>query len=257
MLLKIFIILAVVYSIILTLIMVFKNRFIFFPPAPGYRERDREMIKLILANGSQISAIHLYNPEAKYTILYSHGNAEDLGTVRYRLAKYVDAGYSIFSYDYPGYGTSQGHPNETAVYQSILAAYSYLTEGLSISPSSIIAYGFSVGCAPTIELATQKALAGIIVQSPFLSTFRVVTYVKVFPWDVFDNYKKITQIKSPILIYNGAADEIIPCYHGRMLWEKAPEPKIYVEIPKADHNNFIDLSGQAYWDALHQFVKSL
>ncbi len=257
MFIKIFIILVSVYIIILALIMIFANRFIFFPPAPGYQDTDKNIIKLTLPNGLRISALYLHNPKARYTLLYSHGNAEDLGTVRYRIANYLDAGLSVFTYDYPGYGTSQGHPNETTVYQSILTAYRYLTEDLAISPSNIIAYGFSVGCAPTLELATQKPLAGIILQSPFLSALRVVTYVTVFPWDVFDNYKKIDQIKSPILIYNGAADEIIPPYHGRILWKKAPERKTYIEIPQADHNNFIHLSGQAYWDALHQFIKSL
>lgn len=257
MFIKTLIIFAAAYILILGLAIAFANRLIFFPPAPGYKDDNLDIIKLTLPNGSQISAIYLHNPSAKYTLLYSHGNAEDLGTVRHRLSEYLEAGFSIFAYDYPGYGTSEGHPNENSVYQCIFAAYNYLINNLSIPPNKIIAYGFSIGCGPTLELATKKPVAAIILQSPFLSAFRVVTRIKIFPWDIFDNYKKIAYIKAPILIYHGTADEIIPPYHGKTLWEKAPEPKTYLEISKADHNHFLQLAGKEYWDALKKFMDSL
>lgn len=257
MLIKVLFILAAAYIIVLTLVVIASNRLIFLPPAPGYKDSEPGIFKISLRDGSEITCIYLHNPEAKYTLLYSHGNAEDLGTVQHRLADYLEAGFSVFAYDYPGYGTSEGRPSETIVYESIFAAYSYLTNNLAVPAANIIAYGFSVGCGPSIELATKKPVAGIVLQSPFLSAFRVATYVKVFPWDVFDNYKKIAYITAPVLIYHGTDDEITPAYHSRTLWKKAPEPKTYIETAQGDHNNFIQLAGQEYWDALRQFVNSL
>lgn len=255
--LKLFLVLFIFYFLILILSSFFLNYFLFFPPVAGYKDKDLNILKLSLPNGLQISGIYLNNPNAKYTILYSHGNGEDLGMVNQRLKDYLKAGFSIFSYDYPGYGTSEGHPNEKNTYQSIFAAYNYLTQDLAIPPSHIIAYGFSVGSGPTIELATKKPLAAVILQSPFLSVFRYITRIQIFPWDTYNNYKKISQIKVPILIYHGTNDRIIPIFHAKILWNKASNPKKFVEIPNADHNDFITLAGQNYWNTLHEFISSL
>lgn len=256
-LLKLLLVLFALYFFILIFGHFFIKYLIYYPPSPRYKENDPNIIKISLPDGLEISGIYLKNPDAKYTILYSHGNAEDLGTVQHRLQNYLQAGFSIISYDYPGYGTSEGQTNEKSTYQAVFAVYNYLTENLNIAPSDIIAYGFSIGSGPTLELATKKPLAAVILQSPLLSVFRYITCIQIFPWDTYDNYKKISQIKVPILIYHGTRDIIIPFFHGKFLWNKAPFPKTFVKIPKAGHNNLLTLAGQTYWDTLRKFVSSL
>lgn len=55
----------------------YADSLIFQPPPASYRDTEK-IIKLKSGNGS-ISAIFLPNPDARFTILYSHGNAEDIG----------------------------------------------------------------------------------------------------------------------------------------------------------------------------------
>jgi len=56
----------------------YAEKMIFLPQPSSYRDTNR-IIKLTSADGLKISAVYLSNPDARYTILYSHGNAEDIG----------------------------------------------------------------------------------------------------------------------------------------------------------------------------------
>ena len=95
---------------------------IFLPPPASYQD-TQDILKLPVTDSQQISALHLPNPDATYTLLYIHGNAEDLGDIRPKLEDLHRWGFSVFAYDYRGYGTSDGKPSERNAYQDITAAY--------------------------------------------------------------------------------------------------------------------------------------
>jgi hypothetical protein len=105
----------------------FSERLIFQPP-PSSQSESSEVIKISSANGVKISTVHFPNAPAKYTILYSHGNAENLDGILWLLKEIRDSGFAVFAYDYQGYGTSQGKPSEYNIYRDIDAAYNYLTQ---------------------------------------------------------------------------------------------------------------------------------
>ena len=93
-----------------------------FPaPHPSYSNNE-DIIKLELPSGEKISGVYLEAEGGEYTILYSHGNGEDIGYIYRHLVEFRERGYSVFAYDYPGYGTSKGKPNEASLYESIFAA---------------------------------------------------------------------------------------------------------------------------------------
>src|SRR5687767_7927391 len=77
----------------------FAERMIFLPPVTGYRDTT-STLKLRSRDGIEISAAYLPNPGATHTILFSHGNAEDLGTLAPELESMRALGFSIFAYDY-------------------------------------------------------------------------------------------------------------------------------------------------------------
>jgi len=229
---------------------------IFVPPPAGYRD-DGSIVKLATGDGVQISAMHLPNAAARFTILFSHGNAEDLGTVRHDLEDFAAAGFNAFGYDYHGYGTSGGKPAERNAYRDIDAAYRHLTEKLGVAPSNIIVFGRSVGSGPSVDLASRKPVGGLIIQSGFASAFRVMTHWKIAPFDRFDNLAKIRDVKCPVLILHGAADTIIPAWHGEALFRKANEPKQLLLIPGANHNDFNEVAGPKLYEAIREFAGRL
>ena len=97
------------------------NSLIFQPQRSSYSDNPG-IIKITSSNGKKISAVYLPNPDARFTLLVSHGNAEDLGDIREWLEDMRQAGFSVFSYDYQGYGTSEGKPSEDAAYANGSAA---------------------------------------------------------------------------------------------------------------------------------------
>ena len=246
--------LVIALSLALILVAVFlSDRLIFLPHPSSYKESP-EILKLTTRKGRKISAVYLSSREAKFTFLVSHGNAEDLGDDRFWLEELQRAGFNVLAYDYEGYGTSEGSPGEQAAYDDEDAAYDYLTAALRISPDRIIVYGRSVGSGPAVHLAARKPAAGLILQSPFVSAFRVLTRIPLLPFDKFPNYKEIGKVRCPLLIIHGDSDTVIAPWHGRKLYELANEPKKYVPIPGANHNDLEMVAGKSYVDALHQFV---
>ncbi|QIZ71116.1 alpha/beta hydrolase [Oxynema aestuarii] len=227
---------------------------IFQPPEASYRDGP-EILKLKSGEDTWISAIYLVAPDADYTVLYSHGNAEDLGDVRSQLEAIRRSGFSVFAYDYRGYGTSEGRPSEANAYRDIEAAYRYLTGSRAIASDRILVYGRSVGSGPSVDLAARYPVGGLILESAFTSVFGVVFPFPVFPFDKFNNIRKITQVTCPVLVIHGREDTVIPFAHGRRLWEAAPEPKLFLAVDGAGHNDVIEVAGDRIAEAWQQFSR--
>lgn len=234
----------------------YAERLIFLPRPKSYQDSP-EILKLTTSSGEQISALYLPNPTATYTVLYSHGNAEDLGRIRQRLEHLRTLGVSVFAYDYRGYGTSQGKPSEQNAYQDIAAAYQYLTTTLGISPSQIILYGRSLGSGTSVEIASREPIAGLILESPFTSIFRVITRIEIVPFDRFDNLRKIAKVRCPVLFLHGTQDRLIPLHHSETLMRQVRSPKRLVPIPGADHNDLLEIASTQYDQAIQTFIQSL
>jgi abhydrolase domain-containing protein 17 len=229
------------------------EKFLFQPQHPFYRDTD-QILKLTSGDGVQISARYLPNPKATYTLLYSHGNAEDIGLLRSTLEELRRLGFSVFAYDYQGYGTSGGTPSEAHACQDIDAAYNYLINDLGIPPHRIIAYGRSIGGAVAIDLAHRKLLGGLILESSFLSAYRIVTRIPLFPFDKFQNLAKIKKVHCPVLILHGKQDQTAPFWHGERLFQEANAPKKALWVDKAGHNNIPEAAASRYKQALQEFA---
>ena len=232
------------------------DRQIFLPQPASYQDGP-DILKLRSTNGTLISALLLTHPAAEYTLLVSHGNAEDLGDDRDWLEGLHRAGFNVFAYDYQGYGTSQGRPTEKGAYDDETAAYDYLTTNLKIAPGRIIIFGRSVGSGPAVHLAARRPAAGLILQSPFVSAFRVLTRVPLLPFDKFPNAKEISNVHCPLLIIHGVNDSVIGLWHGKKLFELANQPKHFVAVEGADHNDLDIVAGATYPKAVQKFAASL
>ena len=232
----------------------FSDSMIFFPHPSTYKDSP-EILKLTTARGKKISAIYLPNPAAQFTLLVSHGNAEDLGDDRDWLQDLRHAGFSVFAFDYEGYGTSEGTSSEAAFYEDEAAAYEYLAVELKASPDNIIIFGRSVGTGPAAYIAARRPSAGLILQSPFVSTFRVLTRVPLLPFDKFPNYKNIRHVHCPVLIMHGRQDSVIPFWHGEKIFALANEPKQFFWFQNADHNDMSMAAG--YLGVIQKFAGTL
>ena len=244
----------------LLLIYIFFGLYVFFRadsmiflPQPSSYQDDETILKIPVTDTEQISARYLPNPEAEYTLLYIHGNAEDLGHIQPFLEQLQQWGFSVFAYDYRGYGTSDGRPSERRAYADADAAYQYLTQQLEVPAEDILVYGRSIGSGSATELAVRYPVGGLILKSAFTSIFRVVVPVPLLPFDKFPNRAKLRRVNCPVLVLHGQADQTIPFHHGQTLYETAPEPKQFLWVPQAGHNDFNWVAGDRMPQALATF----
>jgi len=251
----------------LVVLAVKSDSIIFQPQPPSYtdaalsamlaRSNPAGRVVHLKSGGTTIAAFYLPNPQTRYTLLFSHGNAEDIGQVMFFLQPFYDAGFSIMAYDYRGYGTSSGKPSEDGVYSDANATYDYVTQELHLPPNQIIAMGRSLGSAAAIHLAATRPVAGLIAEAPFLSAFRVLTRIQILPWDKFNNAREIRNVHVPVLIVHGSGDQVVPFWHGRRLYELAHEPKTFMPVLGAGHNDIVLLAGKKYIQALQTFAAEL
>lgn len=208
-----------------------------FQPQPSSYENTSEIFKISVRGERTVSAIYKINPDAEFTILYSHGNAEDIGDVSPVLDLFVKMGFSAIAYDYAGYGTSEGHPTELGCYDEVNAVFRYLTETKEVPSKKIIVYGHSVGGGPSVELASKNQVGGLILESAFSTAFTVVTKIPVLPFDKFENIKKIKHVKSPVFIIHGTDDRVVPFSHAKEMFKKANQPKMFLPVKGRGHND--------------------
>lgn len=224
-----------------------------YHPGYGSRRAPATLQKVKTSEGTDIAVLHLPNPKARYTVWFFHGNAEALGDLEPFLITLRDHGFAVCAFDYPGYGLSEGKPTEETLYSASRIVRQYLHTTLGVSSDRVLIYGRSLGTGPATQMALEEKSAGLILQAPLVSAFRVVTHWRILPFDQFQNFQKIPDVKCPVLVMHGTADEVIPLWHGEAIFAAAHEPKQSLWLPAAHHNDFVETAGDRYWDALQKF----
>ncbi|MCR5750365.1 MAG: alpha/beta hydrolase [Kiritimatiellae bacterium] len=226
----------------------------FHPPRPSYSAKRSGVVD-IGTNGVRIAAIALGPERGKKAILRCHGNAEDMVESIATLCELAREGYTVASVDYPGYGLSDGSPDEEGCYRNVHRLYDWLIEKRGFKPEDIVVDGFSIGTGPATELAATRPSGGLILEAPFLSAPRVVTRVRILPVDPFPNLKRIGDVKCPVLMIHGTKDSIIPYSQGQALFKLANEPKRFVTVEDCDHNEIPDEMGHdEYLNLIRDFA---
>ena len=120
-------------------------------------------------------------------------------------------------------------------------------------------FGRSLGGAVAVELAQDRALAGVILESVFTSIADVVRTIFGVPLGPlgrgrFDSLSKISRVHVPLLFFHGDRDNIVPFKLGRRLFEAALQPKAFETIAGAGHNDTIWVGGRRYFERIGRFL---
>jgi hypothetical protein len=196
-------------------------------------------------DGLRLNAWLIKSPRAKSTLILFHGNA---GNISHRLEKILilrQIGLNVFIIDYRGYGKSQGRPSEEGIYKDSRAAYDYLMSRKDINRYKIISFGSSLGGAVAIDLATNRDVACLVVDSSFTSARdmgkKFYPYIPSFLFRTkFDSVNKVKTIKSAKFFIHSINDEIVPFEFGQKLYEIASEPKEFLKILGGHNTGFFE-----------------
>jgi fermentation-respiration switch protein FrsA (DUF1100 family) len=214
------------------------DRLVFFPdpdvpaPPPGVEERW-----ISTADGVRLHAWWVSPPGATTTLVWSHGNAGNIGGRADALLALAGRGLAVLAYDYRSFGRSGGQPSEDGVYRDAEAAYDSLGE----PGGRVVCFGESLGGAVTLHLATVRPCAAVVLVSTFTSLRDVARFhygpAGLLAGHRFDSLARIARVRVPVLIAHGDRDEVVPFVLGERLFAAANEPRRFLRVPGAHHND--------------------
>jgi fermentation-respiration switch protein FrsA (DUF1100 family) len=229
---------------------------------PSELELDFEDITFKSSDGLRLSGWYIPVEGSELAVLFCHGNG---GNIAHRLDSiniFHNLGLNCFIFDYRGYGSSEGKPNEQGTYLDAGAAYQWLREEKKISPDNIIIFGRSLGGSIAAQLAGKVKARALVIEGAFTSFADIGQ--KFYPympvrWFARFNYRTIDYIKKvncPVMLIYSRNDDIVPFEFGPELYEAANEPKELVEI-FGSHNDAFLVSGEIYQKAWAKWLKFL
>ena len=199
----------------------------------------------------------------KHILVFCHGNA---GNISHRLDNVRllnQRGISVFIFDYRGYGRSDGSISEKGFYLDSEAAYQVARKWAEKHKAKLIVFGRSLGGIAATHLGATKSCDGLILESTFtnMGAMARAHYPLPFAESLLKHrlnaVDEIDQVRAPILFFHGDKDRIVPIRLGRGLFEAAPDPKEFVVIPGAGHNDTFYVAGKEYFDKLESFLGKL
>ena len=273
---------GIVVAVVLALkigVLVLEPRFTFFPvrayfETPAAAGLPFEDVFLRTEDGVRLHGWFIPAEERAgedaVTLLFFHGNAENIGGCLDLAALARPAGYNLLLLDYRGYGKSEGRPSERGLYRDGEAALLHLKSRAGVDPGRIVVWGRSIGAAVAVHLAagdggSLPGVAGVILESPFTSVpdllrsggHYALLAMSRFGTYRFDSAARIGRVAAPVLVIHGTDDEIAPFELGRRLFESAPGRKELVAIRGGGHNDLWALHADEIWGAVRRFLASL
>jgi uncharacterized protein len=222
------------------------QRSFLYHPAPSWQEPSEhglpqaQAISLAAQDGTGLRGWWIAPKHDSAPIyLYFHGNADGLSKRAKRFGLMSQEGAGILALSYRGYGGSGGKPREDFLHQDALSAYAFLAK--AYDPGRIVIFGESLGTGVALNLARQKPAKAIVLDSPYLSV--LARAQASYPWlpvahlltDTFRSDLWISEIKTPILILHGTADDLIPPSDSEKLAARAPKITTRILYKDAPH----------------------
>lgn len=196
-------------------------------------------------------------PKALASILFLHGNAENISTHINSVKWLPREGYQVFLLGYRGFGASQGEPKLPDILYDVASAARWIQINHPDVP--LIVLGQSMGAALAINFSAkyqhQFPIQGLVLDACFegfpkmamQSLSRVPLTWPLIPiaWSLFpstfDPVELIGQVQPvPKLFFHSRQDPIVPYSQGRNLYQIAPEPKAWFDAKGTHIQTFKD-----------------
>jgi len=239
-----------------------------FFPTRGEAETPRTLgvpfdaITIDTADGEHLRAWVMRAPAPRANVVYFHGNGANLSNWSPILTGIVKRGYSVFAFDYRGYGLSTGRPTEHGLYRDVDAVVKQAGTGQSESIPTIY-WGRSLGATMAAYAATVQPPDGIILESGFVNaraavrSSPILLVLSVFSSYRFPTAEFVNRAQRPVLVMHGNRDNVIPFSIGQALFDTLTVPKQFAVIEGGDHNDDVPRDAGAYWSAVSRFSDSL
>ncbi len=243
---KTFVILGVIYTLICGGMYFFQEKFIFHPQKLDdnflFQFQQKYVEKFfVMQDGTKLNALLFKADNSKGLIFYLHGNSGSLKTCADIAKTFTDINYDILMLDYRGFGKSEGNlSNQEQIYSDIQTVYNQSKKGYD--EKNIIVIGYSIGTGIAAELASHNNPKLVILQAPYYSLIdmmkRNYSYLPTFLLKYkFETNKYITECKMPVIIFHGTKDDVVPYESSLMLKKHFKKFDTLITLKNQNHNN--------------------
>jgi pimeloyl-ACP methyl ester carboxylesterase len=190
------------------------------------------------------------------TVVFAHGNGELIEDWREAMDELARAGVNALLVEFPGYGYSEGRPTRATIRETFGLAYDWLASQERVDLARIVAYGRSIGGGAASDLARDRPVGALVLQSTFVSTMRMAREILAPGFlvrDRWDNARGVYEFGGPVLVMHGRADEVIAFSHAEAVVRARPGLAV-TEIP-CGHNDCLD-AWPAIVDTLTAFLRT-
>lgn len=203
---------------------------------PGLHGHPYEDVTLRTDDGILLNAWYVPTPKAQRVLMFFHGNTRNISHFMDSIALFQRLGFSVFLFDYRGYGRSTGTPSERGTYLDAKAAWEYLLRERRLAPDDIVILGRSLGAAIASWIAARHAPHALVLESTFVSLPAVaadhhpwlpVRLLARYDYPVAEN---LARIRCPVLVIHSREDEIVGFHHAERLVAAAAGPATLLEI---------------------------
>lgn len=153
-------------------------------------------------------------------LLYAHGNGELIDHWVTEMRDLARGGVTAVAVEFPGYGFSDGKPRRATIRQTFREAFDKVADRPDVDRDRIVAYGRSMGGGAAGDLALDRPVSALVLQSTFSSTMDVARSMLVPGFlvrDRFDNVAALRAYEGPVLLMHGLEDEVLPYLHAERL----------------------------------------
>lgn len=209
-------------------------------------------------DGTQLHGWWMHSDlEPRATILFFHGNGENISTHIGHVYWLLNYGYDVIAMDYRGYGQSQGEANLDGSIRDVQSSLRYVLDKHINGNRPLLVLGQSMGGSLVIPALAQSDLknrvAAVVVIGSFSDFHRITQdalsrfwLTWLFQWPLsftVDNHYSpqdfIAQLSPvPVLIMHGKSDPVVPVEHAQVLYDHARQPK-YLQLLDGDHNHIL------------------
>ena len=250
--------LVVLTVAVLALIWVFQRRLIYLPtqvvPPAGAVLPGAQEVSFETESGLRLAGWFVAGEGSgrRAAAVVFNGNAGNRAFRAPLAAELARAGLSVLLFDYRGFGGNPGSPSEKGLLADGRAARAYLASREDVDDARIVYFGESLGTGVAVALAVESASGGpavLVLQSPFTSMtdmgrlYYPFLPVRLLLRDRYPVLDRIGRVAAPVLVIAAERDEIVPVGQSRRVYEAAPEPKRWLLIHRAGHNDLRLVAG--------------
>lgn len=198
-----------------------------------------------------------------FAVIVFNGNAGNRAFRAPLADAFARANMAALLFDYRGFGGNAGSPSEAGLSIDARAAREYVLGRTGVDRHRLVYFGESLGTAVATELAVAHPPAALILRSPFTSLADIGRHhypmlpVRWMLRDRYDTIERIARVRVPTLIIGGDRDHIVPFAQTRRVYDAASDPKSFLIIEGADHNDELLVDGREMMDRVVRFLREL